>query len=266
MSVVPPVLSCTQTEQKWYKPQTMGVKPGPVDAVVVVKPKPGATTASGVRSALYKAFSDKLPDPFTLNPGPAYAGMKVESLPLICKMNISADKPLVDSIFGKVQAGSVLSYNSGRQHGSGIEELLEVFLPPSDDIPSHVGLPVPISCLRSPMSQQGSIRLLLQLDGIPYFQGPPPGSGIAAMTDPAATALSSRFDNGGGEHGPLRLNVPNLPRDLGEALPEVRVNDRAGIGLCQTFPAGPHNMFGPAESVQLPPLPADPIHHQVVIG
>ncbi|MEQ2226844.1 hypothetical protein ILYODFUR_031494 [Ilyodon furcidens] len=88
----------------------MGVKPGPVDAMVVLKPKLGATTASGLRSTLYKAYSGELPHPATLNPGPAYAGMKSESLPLICTMNISADKPLVDSIFGKVQAGSVLSY------------------------------------------------------------------------------------------------------------------------------------------------------------
>ncbi|MEQ2267281.1 hypothetical protein XENORESO_003922 [Xenotaenia resolanae] len=36
--------------------------------------------------------------------------MKAESLPFICTMNISTAKPLVDSIFGKVQAGSVLSY------------------------------------------------------------------------------------------------------------------------------------------------------------
>uniref|UniRef100_A0A1A8DH79 YqaJ viral recombinase domain-containing protein n=1 Tax=Nothobranchius kadleci TaxID=1051664 RepID=A0A1A8DH79_NOTKA len=35
----------------------MGVKPGPVDAMVVVKPKPGATSSSGVRSALYKGYS-----------------------------------------------------------------------------------------------------------------------------------------------------------------------------------------------------------------
>ncbi|MED6232667.1 hypothetical protein ATANTOWER_000736, partial [Ataeniobius toweri] len=32
------------------------------------------------------------------------------------------------------------------------------------------------------------------------------------------------------------------------------------------FPAKPHYMFGPAESVRLPPLPADLSHHQVVIG
>uniref|UniRef100_A0A3B1IZ95 SWIM-type domain-containing protein n=1 Tax=Astyanax mexicanus TaxID=7994 RepID=A0A3B1IZ95_ASTMX len=110
MTVVPPVLLCTQTEQKWHKPRTMGVKPGPVDAMVVLKPKPGATTASGVRSTLYKGYSGELPHPATLNPRPVYAGMKAESLPLICTMNISADKPLVDSVFGKVQAGSVLSY------------------------------------------------------------------------------------------------------------------------------------------------------------
>ncbi|MED6245234.1 hypothetical protein ATANTOWER_000494 [Ataeniobius toweri] len=88
----------------------MGVKPGPADAIAVLKSKPGATTASGLRSTLYKAYSGELPHLATLNPGPAYAGMKAESLPLICTMNISADKPLVDSIFGKVQVGSVLSY------------------------------------------------------------------------------------------------------------------------------------------------------------
>lgn len=70
MSVVPPVLTCTETEQKWHKPRTIvciiyifgtifdyyvfinpilyiGSKPtGPVDAMVVVKP--GATSASGI--------------------------------------------------------------------------------------------------------------------------------------------------------------------------------------------------------------------------
>ncbi|XP_076845901.1 uncharacterized protein LOC143491083 isoform X4 [Brachyhypopomus gauderio] len=75
--------------------------PGPVDAMVVLKPKPGATTASGV-STLFKGYSGELPHPATLNPGPVYAGMKADSLPLICTMNISPDKPLVDSIFGKV--------------------------------------------------------------------------------------------------------------------------------------------------------------------
>ncbi|KAK0152979.1 hypothetical protein N1851_005346 [Merluccius polli] len=111
MSTVPPVLSCTETEQKWHKPRTM---PGPVDAMVVVKPKPGTnqppTSASGIRSTLYKGYSGELPDPSTLNPQSAYADMDAGFLPLICTMNISSEKPLVDSIFGKVQTGNILSY------------------------------------------------------------------------------------------------------------------------------------------------------------
>ncbi|XP_076851258.1 uncharacterized protein LOC143501972 [Brachyhypopomus gauderio] len=86
-----------------------GVKPGPVDAMVVLKPKPGATTASGV-STLFKGYSGELPHRATLNPGPVYAGKKADSLPLICTMNISPDKPLVDSIFGKT---NMLSLSGG---------------------------------------------------------------------------------------------------------------------------------------------------------
>ncbi|KAF7228129.1 transcript variant X1 [Nothobranchius furzeri] len=110
MSAVPPVLSCTETEQKWHKPRTMGVKPGPVDPMVVVKPKPGATSSSGVRSALYKGYRGELDVTATLNPTAVYTDFDPDSLPLICSVNISPDKPLVDSIFGKVQAGSILSY------------------------------------------------------------------------------------------------------------------------------------------------------------
>ena len=61
-----------------------------------------------------------------------------------------------------------------------------------------LGLPVPVSCLRSPPSQPDSIGLLLQLDSIPYFPGPPPGSRIAATTgtgDPTATAPDSHVEN-----------------------------------------------------------------------
>ncbi|CAB1321287.1 unnamed protein product [Coregonus sp. 'balchen'] len=78
--------------------------------MVVVKPKPDATPASGIRSTLYKGYSGEIPDPSTLNPLPAYADMEPDSLPLIYRMNITSDKPLVDSIFGKVQNGSILSY------------------------------------------------------------------------------------------------------------------------------------------------------------
>lgn len=92
MSVVPPVLSCTDTEQKWHKPRTMGVKPGPVDAMVVIKAKQGHNSASGIRSTLYKAYNGELPVPSTLNHQTHYSGLDPESLPLICHMNISAEK------------------------------------------------------------------------------------------------------------------------------------------------------------------------------
>ncbi|KAK3517823.1 hypothetical protein QTP70_018978, partial [Hemibagrus guttatus] len=131
---------------------------------------------------------------------------------------------------------------------------------------SSLGLPVCLSCLRSPPSQPGSIGLLLQLDGIPYFQCPPLCSGIAAAAgtrDLTATAPDGCVNNGGGEHGPLRLNVPNLPRDLVETLPEVGVENPPNRGISKTFSTDPHDTFGPAKSVRHPPPQADPTHHQV---
>ena len=85
---------------------------------------------------------------------------------------------------------------------------------------SWLGLSVPVSCFRSPTSQQDLIRLLLQLDSIPYFWCPPAGLGAAATTGSeyhVSTAPSSCLNNRGGEHGRLWLNVPILPWDSGEA-------------------------------------------------
>ncbi|KAI3372141.1 hypothetical protein L3Q82_006992 [Scortum barcoo] len=72
--------------------------------------------------------------------------------------------------------------------------------------------------------------------------------------------------HGGREHGPLLDSMS--PASLGiceKFFPEVGVEDLPDRGLGQTFPTDPHNTFGSARSVQLPPLPADPTHHQVVI-
>ncbi|XP_076855008.1 uncharacterized protein LOC143509963 isoform X2 [Brachyhypopomus gauderio] len=33
---VPPVRSCTEKEQAWHKPRTMGIKPGPVESMAIV--------------------------------------------------------------------------------------------------------------------------------------------------------------------------------------------------------------------------------------
>ncbi|KAK0136974.1 hypothetical protein N1851_026840 [Merluccius polli] len=122
-----------------------------------------------------------------------------------------------------------------------------------------LGLPVPACCLRSPTGQKGPIGLLRQFDGIPHRQCPPPGLGIAATagTDHlAATAPVGRLNNGGAEHGPLRLNVPRLLRYMVKALPEVGVEALSDRRLCQTFPADPHNTFGSARSDRHPPPPS----------
>ncbi|XP_037535870.1 uncharacterized protein LOC119412904 isoform X1 [Nematolebias whitei] len=111
LSVVPPVLSCTEGEQQWHKPRTLGIKPGPVDKMTVLsaKPKSGATT-EGVRSTLYKGLSGDLPDLSVLRVSEMYEDFAAADAPMICSMGISHEFPLVDSALGKVQAGSPLSY------------------------------------------------------------------------------------------------------------------------------------------------------------
>ncbi|XP_043086347.1 uncharacterized protein LOC122332938 [Puntigrus tetrazona] len=103
--------------------------------------------------------------------------------------------------------------------------------------------PIPVSCLRSPTSQPGLIGLLLQLDSIPYFWCPQPGSGVPTTTctgDFMATALDDRVDQRGREHSPLGLNVSSLPWDPVKVLPETGVEDLPNRGLCQMFPTDPH--------------------------
>ncbi|XP_076850927.1 uncharacterized protein LOC143501235 [Brachyhypopomus gauderio] len=111
LAAVPPVLSCTETEQRWHKPRTMGVKPGRVSDMVFLSSKPKQfTVADGVRSKRYKAVRGELPDPHVLKVDEQYKDFTADIAPLITTMAISADVPLVDSAFGKVQAGSPISY------------------------------------------------------------------------------------------------------------------------------------------------------------
>ncbi|XP_034544317.1 uncharacterized protein LOC117816242 [Notolabrus celidotus] len=132
-----------------------------------------------------------------------------------------------------------------------------------------LGLPVPVSCLRSPTSQPRPVGLLLQLDGTLHLWCPPAGSGITATTGTnslATAAPDSRLSNGNVEPGPFRLHVPRHPRNAVKALPEVGVENQPNRVLRQTFPADPHCSFGSARSVWHPPPPPDPTHHQVVIS
>ncbi|KAK1894427.1 Vacuolar protein-sorting protein BRO1 [Dissostichus eleginoides] len=108
--VVPPVHSCTESEQQWHKPRTMGVKPGPINSMVFTKPVPNRMVTTGVRSGFYRGMVGPLPDPCMFRVTEAYEKFSIEDRPLVTTMNMRADKPLVESAFGMVQEGSVLSY------------------------------------------------------------------------------------------------------------------------------------------------------------
>ncbi|KAK0155175.1 hypothetical protein N1851_002500 [Merluccius polli] len=112
LKAVPPVLSCTETEQRWHKPRTMGVKPGRVGDMVFISTRPKSrqyTVVDGVRSNRYKAVRGDLPDPDVLKVDEAYKDFTADIAPLITTMAISSDVPLVNSAYGPVQEGSPIS-------------------------------------------------------------------------------------------------------------------------------------------------------------
>lgn len=63
------------------------------------------------RSNLYKGVSSLLPELSTLRVDEVYCDLPSEAAPLITTMSMDIGAPLVDSVFGKVQEGSVLSYH-----------------------------------------------------------------------------------------------------------------------------------------------------------
>uniref|UniRef100_A0A1A8P6V8 YqaJ viral recombinase domain-containing protein n=1 Tax=Nothobranchius rachovii TaxID=451742 RepID=A0A1A8P6V8_9TELE len=105
------MLNCTEGEQQWHKPRVMGIKPGPVEKMVVLSAKPKTrTTTEGVRSKLYKGLHGDLPDLSVLRVSEVYQPFSDADRPMICSMGIGKDIPLVYSLFGNVQQGSPLSY------------------------------------------------------------------------------------------------------------------------------------------------------------
>ncbi|KAK0142231.1 hypothetical protein N1851_020062 [Merluccius polli] len=111
LTSVPPVFSCTETEQKWHEPSTMGIKPGPVNDMVILSARPRERKlVEGIRSNLYKGVNCPLQDISMLNVQDMYHGLRADQAPMITTMAVSSDVPLVESMFGQVQEGSVLSY------------------------------------------------------------------------------------------------------------------------------------------------------------
>ncbi|CAM4715466.1 unnamed protein product [Leuciscus chuanchicus] len=72
--------------------------------------KPQNSIAVCVRSSLYKALGREMPDLATLRVAEEYKDFPPLLSPLVTTMGISAEVPLVQSAFGAVQAGSVLSF------------------------------------------------------------------------------------------------------------------------------------------------------------
>ncbi len=60
--------------------------------------------------SLYKGVSSDLPDLSVLQVAEVYKDFSSTTAPLVTTMGMSSDVWMVDSAFGKVQAGSVLSY------------------------------------------------------------------------------------------------------------------------------------------------------------
>ncbi|KAF7664437.1 hypothetical protein LDENG_00176460, partial [Lucifuga dentata] len=88
------------------------VQPGPVNNIVVLSARPRERRlAEGIRSNLYKGVSSPLFELSVLRPDDIYHGLPTDIALLITTMDLFTDVPLVDSAFGKLQEGSVLSYD-----------------------------------------------------------------------------------------------------------------------------------------------------------
>uniref|UniRef100_A0A1A7WVU1 Uncharacterized protein n=2 Tax=Iconisemion striatum TaxID=60296 RepID=A0A1A7WVU1_9TELE len=131
--VVPPVHSCTEEEQQWHKPRTAGVKPGPVGKMVVTKPVQGRMCKGGLRSTLTRGIVGPLPDLSVLRVAEAYSELDPLDRPLVSTVGMSATKPLVESEFGLVQRGSIISYQQPKLHSKNID--LHHNAPPYPSLP-----------------------------------------------------------------------------------------------------------------------------------
>ncbi|KAI4884811.1 hypothetical protein NFI96_026067, partial [Prochilodus magdalenae] len=107
VQVVPPVHTCTKTEQQWHKARTSGVKPGPINKVVITKPRLDRLSEGGIRSTLYKGLVGDPLDLSLLQIGDTYQDFDIKEKP---QLWASVMKTLVETAFGMAQKGSVLSY------------------------------------------------------------------------------------------------------------------------------------------------------------
>lgn len=82
------------------------------------------------RSSLYKALNGYMPDMDLLRLPETYANFSPLTAPLVTTMEMSANVPLVESAFGPVQAGSVLSYQLPQPKTREIVKIADAPSPP----------------------------------------------------------------------------------------------------------------------------------------
>lgn len=129
--------------------------------------------------------------------------------------------------------------------GRDFSQMLEVFPPPPDDVPSSRQ-----QFSTSTVNGVGG-ALLPELAGPTRLHSNPPASltsGIhqqlqglppTGVRDLRTTALNSCVSKGGGEDGPPGPSVSSLPRDLVEALLEVGIKELPDGGFHQMFLTAP---------------------------
>ncbi|CAB1323103.1 unnamed protein product [Coregonus sp. 'balchen'] len=108
---VPLPLSCTSALQTWHRPRTQGIVPEATNDMAVCKPaaKKKTSVRAGVKCTLYRAYDGPIPDPHVMASAEKLKDIRPQ--PGICKLLHGLEGlNLVDSKFGPVPFGSVLSY------------------------------------------------------------------------------------------------------------------------------------------------------------
>ncbi|KAJ4925928.1 hypothetical protein JOQ06_008113 [Pogonophryne albipinna] len=133
--------------------------------MVFTKPVPNRMVQTGVRSGFYRGMVGPLPDPCLLRVTEAYSAFSIEDRSLVTTMNMRPDKPLVESAFGIVQEGSVLSYQMPALTSR--YTTLHTDTPPTPHLPieGYVILPcdLPLVCSEEEQLHMNSLSVDLEM-------------------------------------------------------------------------------------------------------
>ncbi|KAJ4926853.1 hypothetical protein JOQ06_014598 [Pogonophryne albipinna] len=116
-------------------------------------------------SGFYRGMVGPLPDPCLFRVTEAYSAFSIEDRPLVTTMNMRPDKPLVESAFGIVQEGSVLSYQMPALTSR--YTTLHTDTPPTPHLPieGYVILPcdLPLVCSEEEQLHMNSLSVDLEM-------------------------------------------------------------------------------------------------------